>query len=160
MADLLGRSKQRELLLQLASAYPENVDAGELDLICPGNALRVNIAYLQEHGLVDAKFAQYVDLGTQLVWARITAKGIDFVTDDGGLGAILNVQTIRLHEESIRTLLIDQVQASDASPSVKRRLVEKLKSLPAEGIGSLTEKGLEAGLKALPNVANWIQGLL
>src|SRR3546814_3666053 len=94
-------------------------------------------------------------LGTQLTWGKITAKGIDFIADDGGLGAILNVQTIRLHEDSIRALLIKQVEASDVSQSVKERLVDKIKSMPADGIGTLTEKVLEAGLKALPNVAHW-----
>ncbi|KGM56148.1 hypothetical protein N799_04985 [Lysobacter arseniciresistens ZS79] len=160
VADLLDRSKQRDLLWKLASAYPETVDAGDLDPICPGNGLRVNIAYLQEHGLVDAKFQQYIDLGTQLTWGKITAKGIDFIADDGGLGAILNVQTIRLHEDSVRALLIKQVEASDVSQSVKERLVDKLKSMPADGIGTITEKALEAGLKALPNVAHWLQALL
>src|SRR3546814_11319972 len=98
-------------------------------------------------------------LGTQLTWGKITAKGIDFIADDGGLGAILNVQTIRLHEDSIRALLIKQVEASDVSQSVKERLVDKIKSMPADGIGTLTEKALEAGLKALPNVAPWPQAL-
>src|SRR3546814_5739628 len=79
-------------------------------------------------------------LGTQLTWGKITAKGIDFIADDGGLGAILNVQTIRLHEDSIRALLIKQVEASNVSQSVKERLVDKIKSMPADGIGTLTEK--------------------
>lgn len=160
MADLLDRLRQRQLLLHLASAYPEVVDAGELDSICPGTSLRVNMAYLQEHGLVDAKFSQYVDLGTQLTWGKITAKGIDFIADDGGLGAILNVQTIRLHEDTVRALLIRKVEASDASQTVKEKLVDKLKSLPADGIGKLTEKALEAGLNALPNAAQWLQTLI
>src|SRR3546814_18958908 len=99
-------------------------------------------------------------LGTQLTWGKITAKGIDFIADDGGLGAILNVQTIRLHEDSIRALLIKQVAASDVSQSVKERLVDKIKSMPADGIGTLTEKALEAGFKALPHVAPWHQALL
>src|SRR3546814_2251812 len=99
-------------------------------------------------------------LGTQLTWGKITAKGIDFIADDGGLGAILHVQTIRLHEDSIRALLIKQVEASDVSQSVKERLVDKIKSMPADGIGTLTEKALEAGLKALPHVAHWLQALL
>src|SRR3546814_15623572 len=96
------------MLWQLASAYPETVDAGDLDPICPGNGLRVNIAYLQEHGLVDAKFQQYIELGSQLTWDKITAKRLNFIADDGSQGANLNVQTNCMTQASIRELLLKQ----------------------------------------------------
>ncbi|EIR5426104.1 hypothetical protein LW795_005216, partial [Salmonella enterica] len=34
----------------------------------------------------------------------ITHKGIDFIRDDGGLGAILNVQTVKFHDSTITAL--------------------------------------------------------
>ena len=43
--------------------------------------------------------------------------GIDFLTDDGGLSAILGVVTVKLHSDTIQALIaakIDQAEISDS----------------------------------------------
>ncbi|HJR73165.1 MAG TPA: hypothetical protein VJ806_05955 [Luteimonas sp.] len=160
MGEKLDRDLQRALLQRLADAYPDHVVANDLRDIAPGTELRVNIAYLSEHGLVDAQFYNLLSSGPQLASTKISARGLDFMTDDGGLGAILNVQTIRLHEDSVRALLIKKVEQSDGDATVKGKLVDQLRSLPAEGIRIVAEKALEAGIKGLPDAVRWLQTLL
>ena len=155
--ELLDRGVQRTLLERLGNAYPEQLDVRELGADIATNVLNVNVSYLVEHGLVHAKFTNYLSDPNVLVLARITAEGIDFLADDGGLGAILKVQTIRLHEDTVRALLIRQVEASPEDETVKSKLIDQLKALPAEGVGRLAEKALDAGLQALPSVVRWLQ---
>lgn len=160
MAELLDRGLQRVLLYRLADTYPGYMTQQDLGGIAAGNVLNVNIAYLGEHGLVESKFSNSLDDGPIFVLARITAKGIDFLQDDGGLGAILGVVTVRLHQDTVRQILIQKVEESDADKTVKGKLIDQLKALPAEGIGTLAEKALEAGLRALPNAVQLLQTAL
>ena len=160
MADLLDRFQQRALLAQLADAYPDIVSGDALARLYPGNSLRVNVAYLQEHGLISAQYVRDLSEGPQVVSARITANGIDFLSADGGLGAILSVQTIRIHEDSVRALLIKRVEESGEGDTVKGKLINQLKTLPADGVKTLAEKALDAGLRSLPNVIQWLQTAL
>ncbi len=92
--------------------------------------------------------------------ALITAKGLDFIQDDGGLSAILGVVTVKLHDDTIRRLLIDKVQASEEPEGVKERLVDAIKSAPAETLKTVVQKTLEAGIQSLPNAVQLLQGWL
>lgn len=91
---------------------------------------------------------------------QITAAGLDFLSDDGGLSAILGVVTVRLHDDTIRQLLISKVEQAPGDPSIKGKLIEKIKELPAEALGSLTMKGLDSAADQIPNVVDWLRGLL
>ena len=157
--ELLNRDAQKALLQLLAGAFPEPLHWDDFKHF-DRNVFRVNLMYLSEHGLARSKFRTYVDNEWAFVESQITAAGMDFLAGDGGLGAILGVQTIRIHEDSIRQLLIAKVEASDADETIKEKLVEQLKSLPAEGLGRLAERALDAGIQALPNAVQWLQTLL
>ncbi len=49
-----------------------------------------------------------------------------FLEDDGGLGAILNVVTIRMDAESIKTILESRIQSSDLPAEQKETVLEKM----------------------------------
>ena len=64
-----------------------------------------NVEYLQRHGLLeDGVSIDFAMDGTPFVsikaFPKITEAGIDFMLDDGGLSAILHVQTVRIHRNS------------------------------------------------------------
>ncbi|AHD00473.1 hypothetical protein [Leisingera methylohalidivorans] len=157
MSTFLDRGYQRELLLEMAENYPENHHVRNDG----GDRYAKNVYYLHEHGLAEAKF--YTELGTgkvQISRCKITARGLDFLQDDGGLSSILNVVTVKLHDDTIRQLLIDRVEASSEDPTVKGRLIEAIKTAPAETLKSVTQKALEAGVQSLPNAVQLLQGWL
>jgi len=156
MGELLDRQFQKEILDNLKAMYPRQTDLKATFGEQTDNRLLVNLSYLHEHGLIDLKSTLYLSGEIGLHYAKITAKGMDFIADDGGLSAILNVLTVKLHEDTIKSLLIDRIQASDAEPNVKDTLIQKVKSLPAESLGSLVQKGLDAGLEQLPNLPELI----
>ena len=160
MGDLLAREQQRLLLVKLMSEYPGHILAADLAAVVPGNALRVNIAYLHEHGLVAADFAEVLRGGPHLTRAKITADGIDFLEDDGGLRAILGVVTIKLHEEDLRQLIEARIRESEEDPSQKQRLLDQLRELPAETTKHLALQLVDAGLKNWPLALPLLQRFL
>ncbi|MBB5675546.1 hypothetical protein [Xanthomonas arboricola] len=157
MGELLDRALQRQLLETLTAAYPAGLDSRELGHLVQGNALRVNITYLAEHGLVAARFFDDMSEGPQLGSAKVTAKGIDFLADDGGLGAILGVVTIKLHEDTLLRLIESKVRDSDLPPTQKTRLLDQLRKLPAETTKHLAMKLVDAGLKHAPDALQLLQ---
>jgi hypothetical protein len=115
---------------------------------------------MHEHGLLEAKRLMLVSGALSLSSVKATARGMDFLQDDGGLSAILGVVTLRLHDETIRDLLLTKVQQSDAPASVKTRLADAIRSLPADDLKATTMALLEAGLNNLPNPVLTLQRLL
>jgi hypothetical protein len=80
---------------------------------------------------------------------RITAKGMDFLADDGGVSAILGVVTVKPHEDMLKELIGVRIEESELSTPEKARLIDQLKSLPAEAIEHHSLELIDAGL------ANW-----
>ena len=114
-------------------------------------AVTPNLHYLLEHGLVDASRDEDISLRKlQFQFARITASGMDFLADDGGLSAILGVLTVKLHDETIRHLIEARINSSDLPAEQKAGLLATLKDLPGEALKHLTEKLLDAGLDNWP----------
>lgn len=160
MGELLDRDFQRYLLNDIASVYPQAADIKRSYGEPSDNRLLVNLSYLHEHGLVDFKRTEFIDKSIKMHSATITARGLDFLAGDGGLSAILNVVTVRLHEDTIRDLLIQRIEAAPGDASVKQNLIAKVRELPAEALGKLTIDGLDAALRKTPDLLELLRGLL
>ena len=103
--------------------------------------LRENLTYLSAHGLLEKNGPSY----------RITHTGIDFIEDDGGLSAILNVPTVKLHPSSVE-LLISVIDGSSLNPSDKQKMIDQLKSLPADSIKQILTELVNRGVGYLPSL--------
>ncbi len=151
----LNREVQHIVLTRLAQDYPSAVVADFLyDGLSNPLDLAPNVAYLEEHGLAKATYQGPKAHGNPLLRAEITAKGLDFLADDGGLGAILGVVTIKLHDDTLKALIEQKVRGSDLPEPEKKRFLDQLRELPGEATKHLTLKLIDAGLdnwnKALP----------
>jgi len=156
----LDRIYQLELLNLLAASYPAAHDIREMAGGWDDEAERryaANMVYLDEHGLVESRITFGVDGHMALAFPRITAKGMDFLADDGGLSAILGVVTVKLHEDTLRELITQRIAESDLTPSDKRRLLDQLRELRGETIKHLTLKLVDAGLANWPAALHAIQ---
>lgn len=74
--------------------------------------------------------------------------------------AILEVVTIKLHQDTLAQLLEAKIHSSQASPDDKKKLIDQLRSLPADAIRRLTMKLLDMGLDKLPDVFQLLQKAL
>lgn len=79
--------------------------------------------------------------------------GIGCISADGGLTAELGFVTIKIHEDTIKQLLLDAVDASSEEPSIKELLKAKIKSGTVEMLSRLLTEDLRKGLSQMPNAA-------
>ena len=161
---ILDRKIQRDLLERLASVYPARAITTEWDAEIGDSPQRIasaNLIYLQEHGLCDASLSGVVDSsGPKVNAAKATARGMDFLADDGGLGSILGVVTIKLHDDTIKALIERKILESELPAPEKKRFLDQLRELPGETtkhlVLKLVDLGLEKGPEAIATIGTYL----
>lgn len=148
-----SREKQKELLEILSRSYPQSPGAAEekeIDALFESPEEFVpNAMYLEEHGLILTNAIsgfQGTTIHTDLM--KITAKGIDFILRDGGLSAILNVQTIKFHRDAV-VVLEDLIALSSTSDADKEKAKSTLSEMSTEALKTVVQTVTSAGLTAL-----------
>ena len=163
--DKFPRDKQNELLTILYDKFPDELSSEEysalVDLFGTERNLYSNLWYLYQHGLIEdfhVKTRALCDDITDLILIdkiRITTKGVDFIRDDGGLSAILNVTTIKIHNETLEKLE-DIIKQSSLTEAEKKTYIGKLKELPVDATKHLVLKLLDLGLSRASDVTQLI----
>jgi len=163
------RQLQREMLTILINAFPESPGKTEYESSiiseCHHLKLAANLLYLHQHQLIHIQRIESVIEPEDWIWlfnyASVTCKGIDFMLNDGGLSAILNVQTVRLHHESIMALE-DIIAVANIPEDQRQGLKAALRELPADTIkhlmNELVSKALGAAPAALPIIQKFLSG--
>jgi hypothetical protein len=157
---MLNRALQRELLIKLSTSYPEGLSAEELGFQPSDMQLVRELAYLGEHQLVKPVMARTLSEPMAAVHATITANGLDFLAEDGGLRAILATVTVRLDAETLRALLLAQVEHADAPPEQKSRLKALLQDVATDGLKDATKALLELAWRRAPDAIQLLETAL
>lgn len=144
---MIDRALQLDLLKRLAAEYPRTVPTQTW--LKESDAVNANLHYLSDHDLIDGSVSKELGGSVSFLMARINAKGLDFLADDGGLSAILGVVTVKVHEDTIRQLLLARVGAADLPAEERAGLMESIRNLPGKALGTLTEKLMENGAERL-----------
>lgn len=153
--DKFDRNIQRELLQHLCDIYPDSADSSFSKAFSEKfggmNTFTANILYLAGHGLIEVKLSN--EIGRRLPYVidsftKITSKGIDFIRDDGGLGAILNVQTIKFHRDAV-VVLEDLIAISNMNDEQKEKAKSTLSKMSTEALKTVVQAATTAGLSAL-----------
>jgi len=156
----LNRDLQRNLLEQLAGAYPKGLAATDLGFKPKDPNWTVNIEYLGEHGLVDvARFAGATTGSSAPESARITARGLDFITDDGGLSAILGVVTVRFDADTLRAFIGNHIDSSKLPAEEKSRIKRWLETAGAEALKETTKRLAGAAIEHAPQAIELLRQL-
>lgn len=156
----IDRSFQRSLLLWMRDKYPSM--AYKVPKSLDGNDRRfyLNLFYLQEHDLFETSTQENSDGFISWRGTKITAKGVDFLENDGGLSAILGVVRVKLHADTLRDILAKKIDASNASPEEKSALKKSLGQIPTIAMNSITTHLMERGLGDIPNLVAWMRPFL
>lgn len=157
---MLNRELQRELLTRLSASYPSGLGAAELGFEQTDPGFVREVAYLREHQLVTASLVQPLTGSPAVMHAAITAFGMDFLEADGGLRAILGTVTVRFDADTLRALLVGQVEAADASPAEKSRIKTLLQDVAADGLKDATKALLELAWRRAPDAIQLLETLL
>ena len=155
---MLDRALQRQILDLLRAHYPRGaVPVCDLDL--SEEQAAANLRYLEEHGLCESGVIIGVDGHLAFGASTITAAGLDFLEDDGGLSAILGVITVRLHADTIRALINAKIEASSIPAEEKSRLRKALANLSEASLKAATTDLVKSGLDHLPDAVHWLRSI-
>jgi hypothetical protein len=90
---------------------------------------------------------------------RITETGLDFLEDDGGIGAILRTVTVKLDADQLRKILAAKVQALPIPEEKKASVLSTVRNLPSEILNKLVMKFVERGIDHFPDLLELLQSL-
>jgi hypothetical protein len=160
----LDRQLQRRILETLREVYP-GLDRGGLisdakESPEEDDRIVANLVYLEEHGLVRSGVAFSVTGSAIYSGAAITAAGLDFLEDDGGLTAILGTVTVKLHADTIRDLMLTKVEAATIAPAEKSALRRAISTLSTEALKEAAKKLVAAGIDNAPDAIALIRAVL
>ncbi len=158
----LDRNLQHKILQELREVYPSRQSVQNLACFKDVENFHGNLIYLSEHSLVKGKIMPTVSRdrrSLRMPMATITAEGLDFLEDDGGLGAILGKVVVKFDDDDL-ALLLRTIELSKGSPEEKARFASMIKSLPAEGLKTVYTRLLNIGLDNLPDALHSVEKLL
>lgn len=152
------RALQKRILEELYNSSPQPMSAdlkSSLETEAGSNEkFTANILYLVMHDLITDPYDRIVPLLGKVTFifspshCVIKAKGIDFLLADGGLGAILNVQTIKFHRDAV-VVLEDLIALSGMNDADKEKAKSKLSELTTESLKTVVQTITTAGLAVL-----------
>ncbi len=102
----LDRKLQADILHALEEVYPDSLLVEALPGYSNDRSYMANLFYLQEHGLIEGGDIREPGQCRSMIDVQITKIGLDFLSDDGGLQAILGNFTIRFQ----RVELVEALQ--------------------------------------------------
>lgn len=164
---ILDRTLQRSMLEKMSDAYPEYYDfQNDYDYATDEYKKAVtNLYYLMQHNLVESRsvlISKSMDgiKRPQFGAPTINQNGMDFLANDGGLSAMLNVTTIRIDTEQFRLILESRIRESNLPLEQKNQIISALQSLPSESIKHLSTKVVDLGWDNLDALMQLIQNSL
>lgn len=160
----LDRELQLHILRTLRDVYPGR-DSKQLfaDVDEDSNQeaqLIANLAYLEEHGMASSGLTFSLSGSAMYSGARITAAGLDFLEDDGGLSAIRGTVIVKLHADTIRDLMLAKVEASALPTEEKSKFKKAISTLSTEAIKEATKRLVTAGMDNAPDAIAFLRSVL
>ncbi len=156
----LDRELQHRMLQDLCSRYPNLWEEPPKSWDADEDKVMANLKYLADHGLITLHADRSISGAWLMSGAEATHKGVDFMAGDGGLSAILGVVTVRLHDDTIKSLIEARIHAADLPEPEKKRYLDQLRELPAETtkhlVLKLVDLGLEQGPTAIGLIGKWL----
>jgi len=137
----LDRDLQRNILNELCNAYPMQINVNNISSeVFSHPNFAANVKYLSEHGFVNVGYYDEYDISDLI----ITAEGIDFCEDDGGISAILKTVTVKPDVNSFLELLIQHAQT--LPPPEKENWISALATFSSPVVQNMFQSVLSKAL--------------
>ncbi|MXV43496.1 hypothetical protein GS501_00170 [Saccharibacter sp. 17.LH.SD] len=133
---------------------PEITELYDIDVLC------TNLEYLHDIGLVYANILQSADGYWSFADARITPKGIAYFEEAGGLYKKETSVRIEIESSALKEMLEAYVQATTKDKTAKSKMMNAIKSAPAEALKTLVGRMFQEGLQEVPHVWQLIESVL
>ncbi|MFP4752590.1 hypothetical protein, partial [Pasteurella multocida] len=79
-------------------------------------------------------------------------KGVDFLLDDGGLSSILGTITVKLHEDTLKKLLLSKIENADLPKEEKTKIIKVVKNLGNTALEQVVANLVDIGFENLPKL--------
>ena len=112
--------------------------------------------YLDEQGLIERGEVSHRDKFPEMLEAKITAKGIDYLNESSGKQNE-RVQAAIFDSSALRKFLMQSIQASDISQVEADSAIEELRNINDEKIQSLAIKLLQIAVKNPSNILSLLR---
>lgn len=144
----IDRELQSKVLRFCRDAYPANVELVESPF-CEHPDIHANLIYLHELGLISGTPVN----GNMEIWnPGVTAAGLDFLEDDGGVSAMLRTITVKLDRDDLRSLIAARIDAEDLPAEEKASLKIAMNSLSAQALRDLATRLLNEAVDHVPDI--------
>jgi hypothetical protein len=138
----LNRQLQFQILEHLKSVYPQQSLVIEKTPFAADPDFFGNVVYLNEQGLLTYESSSRQ--GNAVRFARITARGLDFLEDDGGVSQILRTVRVKIIEaHDFIALLEKKVAEAELPDDQKRSLTDKVKAFSTPVLQNLLSEVLK-----------------
>ncbi|CEF40199.1 hypothetical protein KBX73_08675 [Acetobacter persici] len=119
--------------------------------------LRESVTYLASHGLI-ISYCQESCIGNHWSWGgvQLTAKGVDYLSEDGGLTAEDKTITVKLDGDTIKALLCKAVDETSAPDATKTGIKQQVRAMGSEALKDLTSSLISKGVESAPDVIQWL----
>lgn len=114
------------------------------------------LAYLSLHGLIKSRCDRSADGFWSWGGVELTAKGLDYLSEDGGITAEEKTITVKLDGDTIKALLCRAVDDTAAPEGAKTDVKQKVKALGAEALKDLTSSLISKGIENAPGLVQWL----
>lgn len=150
-----------KILQILAENSPKVVDLQRFNL-CDQQTLARHLKFLAQEQLITPAnvVTEFSDGGIFIENCEITSKGWEFIKQDAGVRKEIKTITVSLSEDTIKALLIQNIQQTDQPQDQKDKLINAIKDTPAEAWKSLVAKIVEQSLGYSPNIWSALSQLL
>lgn len=118
------------------------------------------LSYLDAHGYIQNHCQQMMDNGWTWGGAQLTATGLDYLSEDGGLTAEEKVIIVKLDEGTIKALMCSAVERSSAPDAEKTTLKQRIKSMGAAALKDLIPDLVSKGIENAPDLIQWLDTAL
>lgn len=157
----LDRELQLAILKELREVYSSKTYVSKLTSFEDTEQFYGNLIYLRQHDLVSGEIKDTPPSRNRIriiETTSITATGLDFLEDDGGLSAILGKVVVKFDTNDLATIM-QVVERSKGTDEEKARFKTIIKSLPADGLKTVYTRLLNLGLDNLPVALRSIEKL-
>ena len=160
----LNRKLQLSILEELKNEYPTLYPVQLLSCYDDNKHFHGNIFYLLEHNLIEGEKHYPREKAHQtpvLYTVKITARGLDFIENDGGLRAILEKITIKLDADDLNEILTTFIDNNkEITPNEKSKIRNFIKSASTDGLKIVYKRLINLALDNPKAVADLFQKLL
>jgi hypothetical protein len=147
----MDKERQNQILQFLKEHYPNDVYFPEHSIFkgfLQTKDFQANLYYLAEHNLIDLKYIRRGIVNSNPAYgAKMTAKGMDYISPDGGLTEYFNSINVKFDAENIRQAIFDHIDSLEIDTEKKKGILSNLKNFSVDTLREIAQQAILKGLE-------------